>query len=119
MLTIAGIGIEPLIIILVIVLVLIGGSKIPELLRGVGRGIGELQKGLQRMRANDETTIEQRKRLARGLARKARRQQWEMQNLIRTGLGLPPERWLDDDDDDDDWPGGGGSTPPPSAVRIW
>ncbi len=40
------IGIEPLLIILVIVLVLFGGKKIPELLRGVGRGVGELQKGL-------------------------------------------------------------------------
>lgn len=34
------------IIILVIILVLFGGKKIPELLRGVGKGVGELQKGL-------------------------------------------------------------------------
>lgn len=34
------------IIILVIVLVLFGGKKIPELLRGVGKGVGELQKGI-------------------------------------------------------------------------
>ena len=33
-------------IILAVVLVLFGGKKIPELLRGVGRGVGELQKGL-------------------------------------------------------------------------
>jgi sec-independent protein translocase protein TatA len=37
---------QELIIILVIVLVLFGGKKIPELLRGVGKGVGELQKGL-------------------------------------------------------------------------
>jgi sec-independent protein translocase protein TatA len=34
------------IIILVIILILFGGKKIPELLRGVGKGVGELQKGL-------------------------------------------------------------------------
>lgn len=32
--------------ILVIVLLLFGGKKIPELLRGVGKGVGELQKGI-------------------------------------------------------------------------
>jgi sec-independent protein translocase protein TatA len=34
------------IIILIIVLILFGGKKIPELLRGVGKGVGELQKGI-------------------------------------------------------------------------
>ena len=41
-----GLGGQELLIILVIVLVLFGGTKIPELLRGVGKGVGELQKGL-------------------------------------------------------------------------
>lgn len=35
------------IIILVAVLVLFGGAKIPELMRGIGKGMGELQKGLE------------------------------------------------------------------------
>ena len=39
-------GSQDLMIIAVVVLVLFGGKKIPELLRGVGRGVGELQKGL-------------------------------------------------------------------------
>lgn len=43
---VAMIGGQDLLIILVIVLVLFGGKKIPELLRGVGKGVGELQKGL-------------------------------------------------------------------------
>jgi len=43
---VAMIGGQDLMIILVIVLVLFGGKKIPELLRGVGKGVGELQKGL-------------------------------------------------------------------------
>ncbi len=42
----AMVGGQDLMIIAVIVLVLFGGKKIPELLRGVGRGVGELQKGL-------------------------------------------------------------------------
>lgn len=42
-----GLGSQELLIIFVIVLFLFGGAKIPELLRGVGRGVGELQKGLE------------------------------------------------------------------------
>lgn len=34
-------------IILIVVLVLFGGKKIPELMRGVGKGVGELQKGIE------------------------------------------------------------------------
>ena len=30
-----------------IILILFGGAKIPQLMRGVGRGMGELQKGLK------------------------------------------------------------------------
>ena len=36
-----------LIIILVIVLLLFGGAKIPQLMRGLGRGMGELQEGIK------------------------------------------------------------------------
>ena len=32
--------------IVVLVVVLFGGTKIPELMRGVGKGVGELQKGI-------------------------------------------------------------------------
>ena len=41
-----GLGAQELIIVLVIVLLLFGGRKIPELLRGVGKGVGELQTGI-------------------------------------------------------------------------
>ena len=36
-----------LIILLVIVVLLFGGSKIPELMRGVGKGMGEFKKGVR------------------------------------------------------------------------
>lgn len=61
------IGSTELIIVLVIVLVLFGGKKIPELLRGVGRGVGELHKGLDEAKkglhqsANDDDDRDHRK----------------------------------------------------------
>ncbi|MER3496012.1 MAG: hypothetical protein C4321_01180 [Chloroflexota bacterium] len=44
-------------IILVVVLLLFGGKKIPELLRGVGKGVGELQKGLEEGKATFSTAM--------------------------------------------------------------
>ena len=43
---IAMLGPEPVLLLLVVVLVLFGGSKIPELMRGIGQGVGELKKGV-------------------------------------------------------------------------
>lgn len=37
-------GVQELILVLVIVLLLFGGSKIPELMRGLGKGINEFKK---------------------------------------------------------------------------
>ena len=39
-----GLGPQELIIILIIVLVLFGGRKIPEIMRGLGRGITEFKQ---------------------------------------------------------------------------
>lgn len=55
----AWFGAQEGIIILVIVLVLFGGKKIPELLRGVGRGVGELQKGLDEGKRQLQNSIEE------------------------------------------------------------
>ena len=41
-----GIGFEELIVVLIIVLVLFGGKKLPELSRSIGESIKELRKGL-------------------------------------------------------------------------
>jgi sec-independent protein translocase protein TatA len=41
-----GLGPQELILVLVIVLVLFGGAKIPELMRGVTQGMREYKKGL-------------------------------------------------------------------------
>ncbi len=45
-LAIIGIN-ENLIIVLIVFLLLFGGQKIPQLMRGLGKGMGEFQKGLE------------------------------------------------------------------------
>ena len=42
-----GLGPTEIIILLVIVLLLFGGRKIPELMRGVGKGINEFKQGVK------------------------------------------------------------------------
>lgn len=51
----AGIGGTELIIILLVVLLLFGGRKIPELMRGLGRGVKEFKD------AKEGTTTDERK----------------------------------------------------------
>jgi sec-independent protein translocase protein TatA len=40
-------GLPELIIILVIVVLLFGSTKIPQIMRGMGQGIGEFKKGIK------------------------------------------------------------------------
>lgn len=42
-----GLGTQELIIIAVILLLLFGGAKIPQLMRGLGKGMGEFKKGIE------------------------------------------------------------------------
>lgn len=42
-----GLGSTELFIILGIVVLLFGAAKIPQLMRGIGQGVGELQKGIE------------------------------------------------------------------------
>jgi sec-independent protein translocase protein TatA len=48
-----GLGGQELIIVLLIVLVLFGGAKIPQMMRGMGEGMREFKKAT---RDDDETT---------------------------------------------------------------
>ncbi|HTF56974.1 MAG TPA: twin-arginine translocase TatA/TatE family subunit [Planctomycetota bacterium] len=53
-----GIGFSELIIILVIVLLLFGSTKIPQIMRGMGQGIGEFKKGLKEGNTEDPPKAE-------------------------------------------------------------
>lgn len=53
---ILGLGTPELLIILVILLLLFGGSKLPQLSRSIGSSIQELRKGVQDENKQDKTT---------------------------------------------------------------
>ena len=46
-LAILGLGIQELVIILVIVIVLFGAKRIPEIMRGLGQGVHGFKKGIR------------------------------------------------------------------------
>ena len=49
------IGPNQMILILVVVLLLFGGRKIPELMRGLGRGVKEFKDGVAEDEMNDDS----------------------------------------------------------------
>lgn len=53
-----GLGGNELIIILVIVLVLFGGAKIPQMMKGVGEGMREFKKASKEVRDTTEDRID-------------------------------------------------------------
>jgi len=52
-------GMGELLIILVIILVLFGGSKIPEIARSLGKGMKEFKKGIQDSSDNEKPPSKQ------------------------------------------------------------
>ncbi len=49
------VGLPQIAIILLIVILLFGGSKIPELMRGVGRGVKEFKDAVNKDYSNEDT----------------------------------------------------------------
>ena len=49
LLLIGGLGTPELILILIVVLVLFGGKKIPELMKGLGKGVRSFKEGMNNM----------------------------------------------------------------------
>lgn len=43
--TLFSVGAPEIILIVLVVLLIFGGKKIPELMRGLGKGVGEFKKG--------------------------------------------------------------------------
>ena len=50
-----ALGVRELLIILAVIILLFGGRKIPELFRGIGRGIREFKEGKNEKKENPET----------------------------------------------------------------
>ena len=48
-----GIGMQEVIVIALIVLLLFGGKKIPELMKGLGKGVKSFKDGMKEIEADD------------------------------------------------------------------
>ncbi len=61
-----GIGTSEIIVILIVVLLLFGGRKIPELMRGLGKGIREFNDAKNNVRREiEESPTEERKPISK------------------------------------------------------
>lgn len=54
-----GMGGQELLIVFVVVVLLFGGKKIPELMRGVGKGLGEFRKGVDDAKVTAKRALEE------------------------------------------------------------
>ncbi|MDE7025680.1 MAG: twin-arginine translocase TatA/TatE family subunit [Paramuribaculum sp.] len=50
-----GVGMQELLLIALVVLLLFGGSKIPELMRGLGKGVRSFKDGMNEITDTDDS----------------------------------------------------------------
>ena len=55
-----GLGMQEILIILVIVLLLFGGKKIPELMRGAGKGVRAFKDGMKETTNDEEDDFDEK-----------------------------------------------------------
>ncbi len=60
---IAGLGTPEIILIVIALLLLFGGKKIPELMRGLGKGVKEFKEGKDGLDSDTKTTTNDNKPL--------------------------------------------------------
>ena len=60
---VAGLGTPEIILIVLALLLLFGGKKIPELMRGLGKGVKEFKEGKDGVEGDTTTTTNDRKPL--------------------------------------------------------
>jgi sec-independent protein translocase protein TatA len=56
-----GLGMQEILLIALIVLLLFGGKKIPELMRGLGKGVKSFKEGLNDVEASNKESKEEEK----------------------------------------------------------
>ena len=57
---IGGIGMQEVLLIALVVLLLFGGKKIPELMKGLGKGVRSFKEGMNEMKQEIETEPEKK-----------------------------------------------------------
>ena len=53
-----GLGLQEIVVIALIVLLLFGGKKIPELMKGLGKGVKSFKDGMKEIDAEDKEDVE-------------------------------------------------------------
>lgn len=62
LLFIGGVGIQEVLLIALVVLLFFGGKKIPELMKGIGRGVRSFKEGMNEVEKDIETDDSQDKK---------------------------------------------------------
>ncbi len=59
---IAGLGAQEILLIVVVILLLFGGKKIPELMKGIGKGVRSFKEGMNEIDKDEPTDDKGEKR---------------------------------------------------------
>lgn len=60
-----GLGMQEILVIALIILLLFGGKKIPELMRGLGKGVKSFKEGMNEVSSLDELNEDKKKEVKR------------------------------------------------------
>ncbi|MDL2297445.1 twin-arginine translocase TatA/TatE family subunit [Bacteroidales bacterium OttesenSCG-928-B11] len=66
LLLIGGIGVQEILLIALIILLLFGGKKIPELMKGIGKGVKSFKDGMNEVEKPTEPEVKEKNGEAEG-----------------------------------------------------